>query len=76
MKIFLFALGLVASMATENNVTVTATNLCYRCSGVKGKGNQDCFDESKLNQEKYKCNDGKFIVIEFWEIFVGQVNES
>ena len=60
MKIFLFVLGLVASMATDKNVTVTANgNLCYECYSDTTEKNQDCFDESKLNQEKYKCRTGE-----------------
>ena len=36
MKVFLFALGLVASMATEKNATVFGNNLCYECYGEDG----------------------------------------
>ena len=59
MKIFLFALGLVAGMATEKNATAFGLS-CYECYAETGRDNQDCWDESKLNQEKYKCSDGKF----------------
>ena len=59
MKIFLFALGLVASMATEKNATVFGGNLCYECYSDTTRQNQDCFDESKLNKDEYKCTDGK-----------------
>ena len=69
MKVFLFALGLVASMATEKNATVFGNNLCYECYGEDGPDanlkpeggywGTDCFDESKLNQEKYQCTTGQ-----------------
>ena len=69
MKVFLFAVGLVASMATEKNATVFGNNLCYDCYGEDGPANlrpdgtpiygNDCFDESKLNQEKYQCTSGQ-----------------
>ena len=70
MKVFLFAVGLVASMATEKNATVFGNNLCYECytedgpdATVRPDGtpvySNDCFDESKLNQEKYQCTTGQ-----------------
>ena len=54
--------SLVASMATDKNVTVTGSNKCYYCDGSnRPDSNQDCWDESKLNQEKYQCT-GKLIL--------------
>ena len=63
MKILLFAIGLVASMATDKNVTMTATNLCYECYAESGSKDQNCFDESKLNHDQYKCTNGESVLI-------------
>ena len=62
MKIFLFALSLVATMTTDKNVTVTGSNTCYYCEGSnRPESNQDCWDESKLNKEKYQCTGKLFL---------------
>ena len=57
MKVFLFAVGFVSSMATDKNATVFGNNLCYDCYGEDGPDanlkpeggywGTDCFDESK-----------------------------
>ena len=47
MKLLLLVFGLVVS------------NECYSCEANSVEGSQDCFDDTKLNKEKYKCTYGK-----------------
>lgn len=62
MKIFIFAFGLIAGLATEKDIAVTGNNRCYQCyssTDPQSSRSQDCFDESKLQKEEYQCTTGK-----------------
>ena len=61
MKILFYVLGLVSSVATNQNGTITEKpdNLCYKCYSESTSHNQDCFNETNLDRDKFKCNNGK-----------------